>query len=177
MKKFFAPVLLIIIASTAFTLVNTTITRSAITFQIKNLGINTGGTIGGLQADAHFNPANLTSSTIDASVDVNTINTDNSTRDEHLKSDEFFDVTNHPKITLKSLSFKHKSGDKYTGQFNLTIKGKTKTVEIPFTYTEKDNTSAFKGSFKLNRLDFGIGGNSLTMSDEVIVGIDVDGAK
>jgi polyisoprenoid-binding protein YceI len=175
MRKFFVPVLLIIIIITAFTAVNTTITRSAITFQIKNLGINTGGTFGGLQANAHFNPANLTASTIEASVDVNTINTDNSTRDDHLKSDEFFDVTKYPKITLKSVSFKHKSGDKYSGQFNLTIKGKTRLVEIPFTYTEKDNTSAFKSTFKINRLDFGLGGDSLTMSNEVTVDIDAEG--
>ncbi len=171
------PLLIIILSSTAFTPVQNTITRSAITFKIKNLGITTGGAIGGLQASAQFNPASLATSSIEASVDVNTINTDNSTRDDHLKSDEFFDAPHYPKISLKSVSFKHKSGNNYTGQFSLTMKGKTKLVEIPFTYTDKGSTIEFTGSFKLNRLDYGVGSSSLVMSDDVIVSIDAEAGK
>ena len=74
----------------------------------------------------------------------------------------------YPKIILKSVSFKHKSGSNYVGQFNLTIKDKTKQVEIPFTY----NDGSFKGQFKLNRRDYGVGGGSLIMSDEVEVTIE-----
>jgi len=138
------------------------------------MGIGVNGVIGGLQANVQFNPANLASSNIEASVDVNTINTDNSSRDDHLKSDEFFDAAHFPKIAIKSVSFKHKSGNNYTGQFNLTIKGKTKLLEIPFTITEKGNALAFKGSFKLNRLDYGIGESSMILSDDVTVNIDAE---
>jgi len=172
MKKILLPILLVIITTTAFTFVNTTVTRSAITFKVKNMGIGTGGSVGGLQADVNFNPADPSSSTIEASVDANSINTDNSSRDEHLRSEDYFDVARYPKITLKSVSFKHTSGNNYTGQFNLTIKGKTKSVEIPFTYTQTGNTSAFKGSFKLNRLDYGIGSSSMILANEVTVTVD-----
>src|ERR1700761_2015679 len=172
MKKLFALLIIATIAS-SFTLFKNTIIRSAITFQIKNMGIGTGGSLGGLQADIQFKPADLATSSIEATVDVNTINTDNSSRDEHLKSDDFFDVAHHPKITLKSVSFKHKSSSNYTGVFNLTIRAKTKQVEVPFTFTEKDNSQAFKGTFKINRLDYGVGGTSLVLSDEVIVNIDM----
>ncbi len=55
-----------------------TVSRSAITFKIKNLGINTVGTIGGLQATVRFNPTDLATADIEASVDVATINTVNS---------------------------------------------------------------------------------------------------
>ncbi len=136
------------------------------------MGIGVDGTIGGLQADVHFNPADVTNSTIEASVDANTINTDNSSRDEHLRSEDFFDVAHYPKLILKSVSFKHGNGNNYTGRFNLTIKGKTKLVEIPFTYTQSNNTGAFKGSFKLNRRDYGVGSSSLVLADEVTVNID-----
>ncbi len=138
------------------------------------MGIGVSGSIGGLLVNVQFNAANLASSTIDASVDVNTINTDNSSRDDHLKSDEFFDAARYPKIGIKSVSFKHKSGNNYTGRFNLTIKGKTKLMEIPFTITEKGNTLAFKSSFKLNRLDYGIGESSMILSDDVTVNIDAE---
>ncbi len=145
------------------------VTHSTITFQIKNMGIGVSGAINGLQADLQFDPAKLETSSIQASVDAATINTDNSSRDDHLKSEDFFDVAHYPKITIKSVSFKHKSGSNYTGRFNLTIKNKTKQVDIPFTYTEKDNQVSFKGSFKINRLDFGIGDSSLILSDEVSI--------
>ena len=176
MKKIIVLFTLLIIISYAFTAANI-ITKSQITFQIKNLGINTHGTIGGLKADFHIDPANPATSTINASVETNTINTDNSMRDKHLKSDDFFDVEKYPVITLKSTAIKHKSGDNYTGSFNLTIKNKTRGIEIPFTYTGAADKVSFKCSFKINRLDYSIGSNSFTMGDQVTINIDAEAAK
>ena len=78
---------------------------------------------------------------------------------------------------MKSVSFKHKSGNKYAGQFNLTIKNKTKTFEVPFTYTETGNTAVITGGFKLNRLDFDIGDSSLVLSNDVAVNIEAEVSK
>ncbi|MCR8559331.1 YceI family protein [Mucilaginibacter sp. BJC16-A38] len=174
MKKLLLPILLIIITASAFTSSNNTVTRSAITFKTRNMGIGVDGTIGGLQADVHFDAADPAASTIEASVDVNTINTDNSSRDEHLKGEDFFDIAHYPKITLKSISIKHKSGDNYTGKFNLTLKGKTKQVDIPFSFTQTATGTTFKGGFKINRLDYGVGTSSLVLSDEVTVNVEAE---
>ncbi len=174
MKKTILPLLFIIVISAGFTYPDNTVTRSSITFAVKNMGITCNGTFGGLQADVHFNTADLNNSTIEASVDAATLNTDNSSRDEHLKTEDFFDVTRYPKISMKSVSFRHRSGSNYTGTFNLTLKNKTKQVEIPFTFAEKGNTQSFKGSFKLNRLDYGVGEGSIVLSDDVTVNIDVE---
>jgi len=177
MKRFFFPLFAIITISTFFANAQNTVSRSAISFKIKNLGIYTDGTIGGLQADIHFNPDDLSSSTIKATVDANTLNTDNSSRDEHIKSADFFDVAHYPTITLKSVSIRHKSGNNYSGQFNLTIKDKTKLIEVPFSCADKGNTLAFNGTFKLNRVDYGIGGSSMILSNEVIIAVDAEVAK
>jgi polyisoprenoid-binding protein YceI len=177
MKRIFAPIVLLLLTVSASAQIKTTVTKSKITFEIKNLGIKTAGSIGGLQANIQFDPANLNATVIEATIDPNTINTDNDARDTHLKSDEFFDVAHFPKITMKAVSVKHKSGDKYEGQFNLTLKDKTKLIDVPFTYTETGNTIAIKGSFKLNRLDFGVGGSSLVLSDEVIVSVELEMVK
>jgi polyisoprenoid-binding protein YceI len=174
MKKIIAPLLILTVSLLSFTLVKSTVTRSAITFKIKNMGIGVEGSFGGLQADVQFDPADLPKSNINASIDAGSINSDNSSRDDHLKGEDFFDVAHYPNITLKSVAFKHKSGNNYTGQFNLTIKGKTKLIDVPFTFTEKGNTRAFKGSFKLNRLDFGVGDSSLILADEATVNIDTE---
>jgi polyisoprenoid-binding protein YceI len=171
MKKLFVFIVIISAACTDPLHAQTAIARSSITFEIKNMGIATGGSIGGLAPKIHFVPTNLNGSTLEATVDVSTINTDNSGKDEHLRSEDFFDVARYPRISLKSINFKHKSGNNYIGTFNLTIKDKSKQIEIPFTYLDKGNTVEFKGAFKINRLDFGVGSSSLVLSDEVTINI------
>ncbi len=175
MKKLLPLIVILFFVTTAFAQVK--VTKAKITFQIKNLGINTNGFFGNMQANIQFDPAALSTSTIEATTDVNSINTDNDTRDEHLRSDEFFDAAKYPKITMKSVSFKHKSGNNYTGQFNLTMKNHTKAFEIPFTYITTGNGATFKGNFKLNRLDFSVGDKSLVLSNDVTVSIEVETAK
>lgn len=175
MKKLLPLIVILFFVITAFAQVK--VTKAKITFQIKNLGINTNGFFGNMQANIQFDPTALATSTIEATTDVNSINTDNDTRDEHLRSDEFFDAAKYPKITMKSVSFKHKSGNNYSGQFNVTMKNHTKAFEIPFTYIATGNGATFKGSFKLNRLDFGVGDKSLVLSNDVTVSIEVETAK
>ena len=177
MKRIAPVFVLLLLALATFGQTKNTITKSTITFQIKNLGIATGGSLAGLQANIDFNPANLNAGIIDATVDVNTINTGNDQRDTHLKSADFFDAAHFPKIELKSISVKHKSGANYVGQFNVTMHGKTKEINMPFSYTENGNILAFKGTLKLNRLDFGVGSESLVLSNDVVVNIEVELSK
>jgi len=172
---FFALAIFFTLSATAQ--VKQTVSKSSITFKIKNMGINTSGNFTGLQADIRFDPANLGSSVIDASVDANTIDTDNGMRDTHLKSSDYFDVSRYPRISMKSVSFKHKSGDNYTGVFNVTIKDKTKTVEVPFTYYASGSMGYFEGSFKINRLDFGVGDKSMILSNEATISIQIETSK
>ena len=167
----------ILTANIGFSQSKSTINKSKISFKIKNLGINTGGTIGGLQANIQFNPADLAASSVEASVETKTINTDNDSRDEHLRSDDFFGVARYPKITLKSVSFKHNGGKNYTGTFNLTIKDKTKQIDVPFTYVDEGNNVVIKGNFKIDRLDFGIGGNSMILGNEVSISVEAEVGK
>lgn len=175
MKKLLPLIVILFFITTTFAQVK--VSKATIAFQIKNLGINTNGFFGNMQANIQFDPAALGTSAIEATTDVNSINTDNDTRDEHLRSDEFFDAAKYPKITMKSVSFKRKSGNNYSGQFNVTMKNRTKAFEVPFTYVATGNNATFKGSFKLNRLDFGVGEKSLVLSNEVIVFIEVETVK
>lgn len=172
MKKYIL-ITALLIASVAFAQVKHTVTSSSVTYEIKNVGIKTSGVFEKLQADILFDDQHLATSSIEAVVDAASINTENTMRDNHLRGEDFFDVVKYPKITMKSVSFKHKSGNNYTGVFNVTIKDKTKQVEVPFTYTEQGSAATFKGSFKINRRDFGVGGNSFTLADEAIINIEV----
>ncbi|MBK0381190.1 YceI family protein [Mucilaginibacter segetis] len=175
MKKYFTIIVLLITGTSVFAQNN--IVSSKVSFEIKNLGIKTGGTIGGVTAIINFDPANLSASKIEATAEVNTIDTDNSLRDSHLKGEDYFNAEKYPMIVMSSTTFKQKGGNNYMGSFNITIKGITKSVDLPFTYADTGNANSFKGSFKINRRDFGIGGNSLTLSDEVIVNVEVKASK
>ncbi|WP_448701756.1 YceI family protein [Mucilaginibacter sp. AW1-3] len=151
-----------------------TVTKSSVTYQIKNMGFTTNGKFGGVEATILFDKAQLATSSIEASVAVKTINSDDDMRDEHLRKEGFFDADHYPKITLKSVSFKQTGSNNYTGDFDLTIKGKTKRIQLPFTYVPKGNIATFTGSFKLNRLDFGVGDTSVVLSNEVTVFLNVE---
>jgi polyisoprenoid-binding protein YceI len=116
---------------------------------------------------------------INFSVDVASVNTDNASRDGHLKGDDFFNAEAYPKMTFKSTSFKKKSGNQYTLTGDLTIRNVTKKVTFDVTYggTAKDgygNTKAgFKATGKINRLEYGLKWNTLTEAGGAVVGKDV----
>ncbi|WP_207421033.1 YceI family protein [Desertivirga brevis] len=116
---------------------------------------------------------------INFTVDVNSIDTDNDSRDKHLKSADFFDVEKYPNMSFKSTSFKKVSGNKYLLVGNLTLHGVTKPVKFNVTYggTAKDgygNTKAgFKAAAVINRFDYGLKWNSLTEAGGATVGKDI----
>ena len=147
---------------------------SKVHFIIKNFGIETGGDLSGLTGDINFSPTNVAASTFDVSVSVNTIDTDNDTRDKHLKSSTYFDAETYPVIALKSTKIfrtnKSSSGwFQFTG--TLTMHGVTKPIAFPFQATKKGNDYLFVGGFTINRLDFGVGKNSSVLGDSVEVSI------
>jgi polyisoprenoid-binding protein YceI len=104
---------------------------------------------------------------------VASINTGIKKRDKDLQMRKYFDVEKYPRIKMISKRIKHIEKNKYKGTFDLTIKGVTKQVEIPFTYTGKNNEGMFLTEFRLNRRDYGVGSNSLILSDEATVFIEV----
>ena len=147
---------------------------SKVHFVINNFGIATGGDFTGLSGAIKFDPANPANSDFDVSVDASTINTDIQARDNHLRKSEYFDVKNYPKLSFKSTKVTKTNKDGYLYMFgNITIKGVTKEVKFPFTATTKNGGYLFEGSFKLNRRDFGVGGNSISISDDLTVSLSI----
>ncbi len=150
---------------------------SALKFTIKNLGFGVDGSFSGFEGSINFDPQNLAVSNFDVTIAAASVNTDNGLRDEHLKGESYFDVKNYPRIRLASAKIvaTNKNGIyQFTGQ--LIIKGKSKPVSFTFTSAPATDGYIFKGSFKMNRRDFGIGGTS-TISDELEVMINVTAKK
>ena len=115
---------------------------------------------------------------INFTVDVSSINTDNETRDKHLKSDDFFNAEKFPSMTFTSTSFKRVKGNKYILEGNLTIRDVTKKVKFSTTFLGKVKSkqgmlAAFKATAVIDRLAFGLKWNALTEAGGAMVGKDV----
>ena len=147
---------------------------SKVHFVIKNFGIATGGDFKGLSGTVKFDPADPTTADFDVSVDASTVDTDIEARDRDLRKSGYFDVKNYPKLSFRSTKIAKTNKDGYLYMFgNLTIKGVTKEIKFPFSATAKNGGYLFEGSFKLNRRDFGVGGNSISLSDDLTVSLSV----
>jgi polyisoprenoid-binding protein YceI len=134
--------------------------KSVIEFKIKGgMIFNVKGTFKGMEGDFNFNKNDLENSSFDICIDAATVNTDNEKRDTHLKTEDFFYVEKHPNICFKSTSVSAKDKD-YITIGELTMHGVTKTIEIPFKFS--NNT--FKGSFEIERSDYKIGEDTGTLT-------------
>ena len=174
LKKGFTAFALIIAAVSFGQTYTPTDEGSKVHFVIKNFGINTGGTFEGLSGSITFDPANLSGASFTVSVDAKTVDTDIEGRDNHLRRAEYFDVEKYPKISFRSTKITTTNKDGYLYMFGvITIKNVSKEISFPFTQTSKDGGILFKGDFKLNRRDFGVGGSSFSLSDDVSVELSI----
>ncbi len=141
------------------------------------------------EVDGHFKmfdgkmtntKADFTDAKMEFTVDVASVNTDNTMRDDHLKSDDFFNAAKFPKMSFQSKSFKKVSGNKYELAGNLTIRDVTKPVTFAVTYggVVKDPYGNIKAGFKakstINRKTFGLMWSAVTEAGGAVVGDDVD---
>jgi len=147
--------------------------KSTIDFSIRNFGIRVSGTFKGMEGDIRFDPAHPDQANFDIGLDANSVNTDNSLRDDHLRGEGYLDVKHYPKIRLVSTRIlpSNKTGIWFL-YGKLTIKGHEKDISFPFSATAAMGGYLFKGSFKIKRKDFEVGGTS-TISDEMDVSLSV----
>lgn len=147
--------------------------QSSVEFKIKNFGFTVTGTFSGVSGKIAFDPKNLAACNFNVSVDANTVNTDNSLRDDHLRGETYFDVKKYPRIAFVSTKITNSNKEGVLFVFGkLTIKNTTRDISFPFTATPGNGGYTFKGSFNINRKDFGVGGTSI-ISDDLTVNLDV----
>jgi polyisoprenoid-binding protein YceI len=124
--------------------------------------------------------ADFSGAAVSFMADVNSINTDNEMRDNHLKSATFFSAEKFPTMTFKSASFKKKKGNLYELDGDLTIRDVTRSVRFMVVYggTVKDaygNTRVgFKANGQIKRFDYGIQWNERTEAGELVVGNEIN---
>lgn len=165
-------------------------THSEVQFKIKHLVISTvTGSFKTFEGTVETENDGFEGAKIQFSADIDSIDTNMAQRDAHLKSADFFDAENFPKLSFVSSSFTQKDDENYVLTGDLTLRGVTKSVTLSATYGGQmvdfyGNTKAgFEISGKINRKDFGLNWSAVTeaggvvVSDEVKLHINVQVAK
>jgi polyisoprenoid-binding protein YceI len=147
--------------------------ESNVHFTIHNFGFKVPGSLASPEGEIVFVPEDPAKSSFRVTIKSESIFTDNHSRDEHLKEEDYFDVKNYPLIRFVSSGVRATGkNSSYEATGTLTIKDKNKEIKLPFTAVKSGSGWLFAGSFKMNRRDFGIGGSS-TISNELTVEIKV----
>ncbi|HZY80225.1 MAG TPA: YceI family protein [Cyclobacteriaceae bacterium] len=147
---------------------------SSVSFTIRNFGLNVEGSFSRPEGTIVYDPTNPIASSFVLKIASNTIDTGIGLRDQHLKGDEYLDALHYPFLKFVSAGVsKTDSADSYTVTGYLTIKDTTKKVEIPVLVMSFTSRYTFQGHFTINRRDFGVGRNSLSLADEVLVRFEI----
>jgi len=154
--------------------------HSEINFKVKHLVVSTvRGHFDNFNATIETSKEDFSDAIIKFDADVNSINTNNEQRDTHLKSADFFDAENHPKMTFESTSIKKLSDNEIEVNGKLTLRGVTKEITLNVIYNGVVSgfgdvkVAGFEISTKLNRFDYGLQWNALTEAGGVVVSNEV----
>lgn len=172
MKKLLCGLLLAWISYSS--IAQTIIDPKPVVFKIRNFGVWTDGSFSGLKGEIKFDQLNPANTLFDVTVDANSVNTGIDLRDNHLRKEEYLDVKNYPEIKfISSKIVKRSNPDAWIVTGRLTIKKITKEISFPFLFEIKDGYNLYTGEFVINRRDFGVGGKSLSMADELTISLNV----
>jgi polyisoprenoid-binding protein YceI len=156
-------------------------------FTVRHLMIsNIRGDFGAVTGTVEYDGKDLARAKVNAAIDVTSISTRVDKRDEHLKTDDFLDVANHPTMTFVSTSITPAGDGKYNMTGDLTIRGTTRPVTFELTapsgpITTRGQTKiGASASGMINRKDFGVkyhevmDNGGLGVADQVFIQLDVE---
>ncbi|MFP4227039.1 MAG: YceI family protein, partial [Desulfobacterales bacterium] len=129
--------------------------HSSIYFDVRHTYVTVRGLFKGFRGNIQFDPENKDAGRVEFEVDTTSIDTNIVKRDNHLRSDDFFEVSKYPVMTFKSTAIEHVSDNQYIVEGELTVKDVTQTVQVPFTYfgirenplKKGEQVAGFEGEF------------------------------
>jgi polyisoprenoid-binding protein YceI len=154
--------------------------HSEIQFKVKHLVISTvTGKFNSFEGSFEMEDQDLSTAEASFSIDIDSISTGVPDRDNHLKSDDFFNAEKYPKMTFRSTEVQKMDDDHYKLKGDLTIRDITKPVELEvekggIVQDPYGNTKAgFEVTGKINRKEFGLKWDAVTEAGSVVVGDEV----
>ena len=154
-------------------------------FAVRHLLISTvRGDFGKTEGVIKLDEKDITKSSVEVTIDMNSIDTRVEARNKHLLSKDFFDAANFPTMTFKSTKVSQAGPGKLKVSGELTMKGVTKPVVLDVEGPTKAITDPWGGTrrglaatVKVSRKAFGMTFDPVGISDEVIITIDAEFTK
>jgi polyisoprenoid-binding protein YceI len=152
-------------------------THSEVQFKVKHLVISTvTGSFGTFNGQIEADEEDFENAKATFTADIDSISTNNEDRDQHLKSDDFFNAEEYPQISFESKNFQKVGEGEYKVTGDLTIRDVTKEIELDVVHggTVGDPYGQIKAGFEvtgtINRKEFGLTWNAVTEAGNVVVG-------
>ena len=156
--------------------------HSNISFKVRHLMSKVQGRFGKAEGVVNVDTQDITKSSVDVTIAVASVSTNEDKRDAHLRSADFFDAEKFPAITFKSTSVREVSKGmlEVTGTF--TMKGVSKTLVLPITNLGTSTMqgtviAGFEGAIKINRQDYGVSYGKGLIGDDVEIELNVEAKK
>lgn len=155
--------------------------HSNVHFSIRHLMIsNVRGAFTGVKGTVVYDSDNPAGSSLQAEIDVNTIDTRDENRDNHLKTADFFDVEKYPTIKFVSTSVEKTGTNEFKVTGDLTIHGVTKPIVLNVEEVSEETKDPWgnmrmgaSAKAKLNRKEFGLSFNAPLETGGVMLGDEV----
>lgn len=165
-------------------------THSNVDFSVRHLVISTvRGHFREFDATVYLDESNPENSRVSASVDVASVDTNEPARDEHLRSDDFFNAAEFPKLTFESTSVEQLGPTKFKVTGNLTIRDVTREVVLDGNFEGRvqdpwgNERAAFEAETEISRKDFNVRWNQMleaggaVVSDKVKIHLYIEAVK
>jgi len=160
--------------------------HSSVSFRVRHFFTPVLGEFNSYDGEIFFDPSNLDGSSINVTIQVNSVDTKNGKRDPHLQSADFFDAETYPTMTFISEEITAQGNNEYIAKGKVTIKDVSTDFELPFKllgimdHPKRKGTqiSAFESLFVIKRNDFNVGTGqyveTAVIGDEVSVSITLE---
>ncbi len=147
--------------------------NAKVTFSVSGPFGTVHGSFAGLKAAIKFDEKDLGASSISASIDAKTVNTGIGLRNHDLRTEEqWLNTDKFPLVSFRSSKIE-KTDKGYRAVGELTLKGTTRPVEVPFTFTNKETVGLFKGQFQIKREDYKVGKEGGSVGSVITVTLEV----
>ncbi|WP_277962700.1 YceI family protein [Pseudomonas sp. RIT-To-2] len=147
--------------------------KSNVAFTYQQMGVSMDGHFKKMSGQVSFDPAHPESAKASLDIDLASVDTGSPENDDEVVGKSWFNTASFPKGHFELTSLTPKGGNKYDVAGKLSIKGISKDVVAPATFTEQGNTGVFEGTFVLKRGDYSIGEGEWSSFDVVANEINI----
>ena len=155
-------------------------THSNVGFKVRHLGIsNVRGAFGEYEATVQFDPEDLTTLSVDATIQTSSVDTGNERRDNHLRSDDFFNAEEFPELRFVSKEVRDLDGGEFDLVGDLTIRDVTKEIVLKAEFLgmaagRNGRKAGFEARTTIDRFEYKLKFDALTETGGLVVGSNVE---